>query len=620
MPAEVVTGAVRMPRRARYLVPRGLPRRGELIAACTVVVVAAHILFAQLTIVIAVLLYLTGKATRWHRSWLIAPAAVGAIWTLVVGPRAAAAGFTAGPARVAGYLGASGHQVSHALHIGAAFAGAGRWLPEQLPLALLAGVAEAALATWLSWLHTDEWNLPRPRPGLLVAIRRLALTRMIRAGGVVTRDGACLGIAPGSGGRVALSWRDAAGGVLVCGSAAPELLSTSFQLVHAALRRRKPVLAVDLTGDIRLPRQLAAACAAAGVPLQVFGGVAGAGAGSQSVCYEPFRYGTPAHRAALVTGMLNWDGPGSQYRRGCAAYLEDVFELLDAAPGDPRVPVLDEVLHLLNPAALRARAQHVPAGYARRDVLAERTRVSASLTDAEPAATAMLAGELRALRVSEAGWWLRQPVGGQLAPVDLGRVVSGRGAALFRLAAAAPAAPAGAEAAGAEAGARAMLIRLVCQDLLALGARLHGMGVDGDGVVWLAGCQAIDARTVADLIAAGPVTGLAVVATTSSGPAASELAECPNVLLVHRVADPAAARRLAAVAAPRLPPPGSPDPESPSAVTADDLALLGEDEFLLTVAGPRRLVPRVLVVPARIAAQRRSAPAVPAPERAWEGT
>jgi hypothetical protein len=421
---------------------------------------------------------------------------------------------------------------------------------------------------------------------------------------------------------VALSWRDAAGGVLVCGSAAPELLSTSFQLVHAALRRRKPVLAVDLTGDIRLPRQFAAACAAAGVPLQVFGGVAGAVAGSQPACYEPFRYGTPAHRAALVTGMLNWDGPGSQYRRSCAAYLEDVFELLDAAPGDPRVPVLDEVLHLLNPAALRARAQHVPAAYARRDVLAERTRVSASLTDAEPAATAMLAGELRALRVSEAGRWLRQPVGGHLAPVDLGRVVSGRGAALFCLGAAAPAgaeAPRS-EAGGAEAGARAMLIRLVCQDLLALGTRLHGMGVDGDGVVWLAGCQAIDARMLADLIAAGPVTGLPVVATTSSGPAASELAECPNVLLVHRVADPATARRLAAVAAPRLPPPGSPDPEMPSAVTADDLALLGDDEFLLAVARPRRLVPRVLVVPARIAAQRRSARAVPAPERAWEGT
>jgi hypothetical protein len=49
MPAEVVTEAEQVPRRARYLVPRGLPRRGEIIAACVVLVVVAHVLFAQLT-------------------------------------------------------------------------------------------------------------------------------------------------------------------------------------------------------------------------------------------------------------------------------------------------------------------------------------------------------------------------------------------------------------------------------------------------------------------------------------------------------------------------------------------------------------------------------------------
>lgn len=590
MPAEVVSGAVRIPRRARYLVPRGLPRRGELIAACSVLIVAAHVLFAQLTLVVAVLLYLIGKSTRWRPAWLIAPAAFGGVWTLAVGPRAAAAGYTAGPARIASYLADSGHQISHAVHLNAAFAGAGSWLPEQLPLALLAGAAEAGLASWLSWLHTDEWNMPRPRPGLLVAARRWVLTRMIRAGGVVTRDGSCLGVAPGSGGRVSLSWREAAGGVLVCGPAAPELLTTSFQLVHAALRRRKPVLAVDLTGDPGLPRLLAAACAAAGVPLQVFGAGA-AVAESQPACYEPFRSGAPAHRAALVTGMLSWDGPDSQYRRSCAAYLEDVFELLDAAPGDPRVPVLDEVLHLLNPAALRARARHVPAGYARREVLAERTGVSASLIDADPAATAKLVSELRALRVSEAGRSLRQPIGSQLPSVDLGGTVSGRSATLFCLGG-------GGGAAGGADG-RGMLIRLVGQDLLGLGARLHGMGVDGDGIIWLSGCQAIAPQTLASLIAAGPAAGLSVVATTASASAASELAEHVNVLLVHRVTDSAAAGRLAAVAAPRLPPPGSAGAEIPAAVTPDDLAALGDGEFLMAVARPRRLVPRVLGVQAR---------------------
>ena len=103
------------------------------------------------------------------------------------------------------------------------------------------------------------------------------------------------------------------------------------------------------------------------------------GRGLQPACYEPFRHGDPGPRASLIAATVSWDGPGSQYRRSCAAYLEDVFELIDAAPGDPRVPVLDEVIHLLNPTAMRARMEHVPATYPRRDVLAERTRVSVSL-------------------------------------------------------------------------------------------------------------------------------------------------------------------------------------------------------------------------------------------------
>ena len=201
-----------MPRRARYLVPRGLPRRDEILAVCVVLAVLAHLLFAQLTIILAAVFCLITKMTRWRLSWLAIPAAAGLAWIVAVGPRAAAAGFAAGPAQIVDYLGASGHQAGHLLHFTAAFTGIGTWLPRQLPLAVVAGAAEAALAGWLSWLHTDEWNLPPPRPGLIVAARRAATVRAIRAGGVVTRDGGCLGVAPGSGARVTLSWAEAAGG------------------------------------------------------------------------------------------------------------------------------------------------------------------------------------------------------------------------------------------------------------------------------------------------------------------------------------------------------------------------------------------------------------------------
>jgi hypothetical protein len=567
MPAEVVTEAKQLPRRARYLVPRGFPRRGEILAACVVLLVLVHVLFAQLTIIVAAVLYLITKLTRWRLSWLILPAAAALVWTAVVGPGPAAAGFGDGPARVLSYLGTDGHQVSHLLHFTTAFAGIAGWLPRQLPLALLTGAAEAALAGGLSWLHTDEWELPPARPGLVVAIRRAVTVHAIRAGGVVTRDGGCLGVVAATGARVALSWVDAAGGVSVCGSAEPEVLTTGFQLVHAAVRRRKPVLAVDFTADPQLPGKLAAVCADAGAPLQVFGGEAPGPDAAPAACYEPFRHGDPGQRAALITAMLSWEGPGRQYRRSCTAYLEDVFELLDAAPGDPRVAVLDEVIHLLNPTAMRARMQYVPAAYPRHDALAERTRVSVSLLNAEPATTAQLTRQLRELRASAFGSWLR-PAGPQAAAgIDLGRAVTMRSVVLFRLGDA------------AQPESAAMLGRLVCQDLLAAGAALTGIGVDADGLIWLTECGSLPRQPVTELIARGAGSGLPVLAASTSAQVGAELAELTNALVAHRTDADAAAREP---------------------VTADEAASpLRAGEFRLAVKDPQRLVPRGLAVRAR---------------------
>ncbi len=604
MPARVVTDTQQMPRRARYLVPRDAPRRGEFLAAFMVLVVLAHVLFAQLTIILAVLFCLVTRVTRWRLSWLVGPLIVGVAWTLAVGPRAAAAGFADGPARVAAYLGASGHQAAHLVHFNAAFTGISSWLPRQLPLAVVAGAAEAAVIGWLIWLHTDEWNVPPPRPGLLAAGRRTTTRRTIRAGGVVTRDGACLGVTAGSGTRVTVSWAELAGGVSVCGSAEQDVLATSFQLVHAAVRRRKPVFVLDHTGDPGLPRQLAAVCAAASAPLQVLGDSAAEPSDPRvrPACYEPFRRGDPAQRASLVAAMVSWDGPGSQFRRSCVAYLEDVFELIDAAPGDPRVPVLDEVLHLLNPTAMQARMEHVPAVYPRRDVLAERTRVSVSLLHSEPATTAQLARQLRELRASAPGRWLRPPVRDPAAEIDVGRAVTQRGVVLFRL------------AGTPEEVGSAMLTRLVGQDLLAAGTDLHRIGVDADAIVWLAACGSMPRAAVTDMIARGPGLGLPVLATTTYAPAAAELAELTNVVVVHRVTDAPAARHLAAAtgaldlpqgnpAKPGGPaPPGDPgtpgDPGFPTG--AGYLSALRAGEFVLAVKNPPRLVPRAFAVRARI--------------------
>jgi hypothetical protein len=573
-----------------------------------VLVVLAHVLFAQLTILLAAAFHLITKATRWRLSWLTVPAAAGLAWTVAVGPRVALAGFTAGPAQIADYLSASGHQADHLLHFTTAFAGIGNWLPRQLPLALVTGAAEAALVGWLSWLHTDEWDLLPARPGLIVAGRRAATVRAIRAGGVVTRDGACLGVAAGSGARVTLSWAEAAGGISVCGSSGPDVLTTGFQLVHAAVRRRKPVLAVDHTADPGLTGKLATVCAAAGAPLLVFGEDGTTDRGAKAACYEPFRRGAPAGRAALVTAMLSWDGPGRQHLRSCISYLEDIFELLDAAPGDPRVPVLDDVIHLLNPVAMRARMDCVPAVYPRRDVLAERTRVSTSLVTAEPGIITELGRQLRELRASPFGRWLRPSPGGQAAEIDLGRAVAGRAVVLFRLGGPRP------------SESSAMLARLVCQDLLAAGTALDRIGVDGDALVWLTECGALPRQPVTEMIGRGASTGLPVLAATTSALVAPDLADMANVVVAHRIQDTEAARKLAAA----IPAVAGPAPD-PAAGAADPAAGasgspypagLRDGEFVLAVKHPPRLVPRGLLVRARVP-HAGGGPAA-APRRAWD--
>jgi hypothetical protein len=484
------------------------------------------------------------------------------------------------------YLTASGHQADHLLHFTDAFSGLGNWLPRQLPLALLAGAAEAALAGWLTWLHTDESDLPPARPGLIVAARRAATVRAIRSGGVVTRDGGSLGVAAGSGARITVSWAEVAGGVSVCGSSGPDVLTTGFQLVHAAVRRRKPVLAVDHTADPELPGKLAAVCAAAGAPLLVFGedgGAGGAGGGIRAACYEPFRHGAPGRRAALITAMLSWDGPGRQYRRSCVSYLEDVFELLDAAPGDARVPVLDDVIHLLNPVAMRARLEYVPAAYPRGDVLAERVRVSTSLVTDEPATIAEMSRQLRDVRASPFGRWLRPSPDGQAADIDLSRDVAERAVVLFRLGGPRP------------AESCAMLTRLVCQDLLAVGSALNGIGVDGDGIIWLAECGALPRPPVSEMIARSRDTGLPVLAATTSAQVAADLADMVNVVVAHRTQD-AAMAHLASV----VPDPAEErDPAMAGPLGPASPAALRDGEFLLAVKHPPRLVPRGLLVRAR---------------------
>jgi len=327
MPAAVSRAPERSPRRARYLVPLGTPRRGEALAAVAVAAVVAGVLFAPLTLVLAAAFHAVSKISRWRPLWLCVPAACGIVWVLGAGPHHAAAGFGRGPAATMGVL---PRIFTGPAAVARAAGAVGRGLPGQLPLALILGAGAAALAWWVRWMHTDEWDVPAARPGLVRIGRRARTVASLRAGHVLTREGACLGVDEATGGPAVLSWRDAGGGVLLTGAAERAVLAPGLRLAHAAIRRRKPAIVVDLAAGAELPGTLAGICASVRSPLHVFG-VAG------GPRYEPRVRPDAGQHAALCA--VPW-GPRPGLGAGAAVTLDEVvrqravalFAL--AGPGD----------------------------------------------------------------------------------------------------------------------------------------------------------------------------------------------------------------------------------------------------------------------------------------------
>jgi hypothetical protein len=205
---------------------------------------------------------------------------------------------------VLGHL-AGAHAAGHVVRPFAAFAGIGGWLPRQFPAALPLAAAEAALIGWLDWLHTDEWAVPPPRPGVVAALRAAGATRRIRSGAVLTRDGLALGITPSTGAVTGLTWQEVSQGVLVAGADAREVTLACLQFVHAAVRRRKPVIVLDDGHDAGIAHALAATCAATGTPLRREDGASGAG---RAVAAHAAAPGVLAARGAAGASQL-WGRP-----------------------------------------------------------------------------------------------------------------------------------------------------------------------------------------------------------------------------------------------------------------------------------------------------------------------
>jgi hypothetical protein len=591
MPSAAARTAEAIPDPGRLRPPRLSPPPGrtrELTAALGIAVLLLQVLLAPVTLILAVALLVTGRLGRWRPLWLAGPAAAGIGWIAAIGASRAAAGFAAGPRRVgafcAGLIGHPGRLGQAA----AAFAGAGHWLPRQLPVALALAAAEAAAAARL--LRARAAGSPEYRPGLAIAIRRRRAAAALAAGQVVTRDGAGIGLEDSSGRRAEISWAAAAGGVLAVSASPQAAARLSFPVAGAAVRRRMTVVVVDLTGSSWLADSLAGACASAAAPLRRLSPAGPA-------WYEPFRSHPPPRAAALAITIISWVGTTEGQRRVGQRYLADVFAVLAARPAP--AAVLDALIELLEPDRLRDALAAVPGHQPRRDALALRVAGSAAALAADPDLSQALAGQLRRLRASGPGRWLRPPPAppapgpvppGPIPPapvppapprpglvpgagdtagawpartIRLGEAVRDRSCVLF--------------SPGPEAEAAAMVGRLAIADLTTVLAGLRDQGLRGDCLAWVHGCEAVDRPSLAALLALGPVTGTAVLLSTASPAAAASLAPAADLIVSGGPADPVLAGRLAALA-------GFRDDDGERAA-AQALRGQREDEFAMITRG-----------------------------------
>jgi hypothetical protein len=260
--------------------------RGELAAGFASLAVAAQLALAPVTLLIAAVLTLTGRTSRWRPHWLLLPAVASACWLAAVRVTVAVAALEAGAggmiavevavARDPGRLlhPADLLRPAQVFHRAAPLAGPGWWLPRELPLALLAGTIEAAFVLWLGW----RCSPPAWRPGAIAVVRRRAAAAALAAAHTVTAEGCAIGVNPSSGRLAGFSWAEAQRGVLLAGLDEGQLCQLGLAVACAAMRLRKTVIVIESSAGPA--RQVALLAQGLAVPVTAIRALDGDTAGS----------------------------------------------------------------------------------------------------------------------------------------------------------------------------------------------------------------------------------------------------------------------------------------------------------------------------------------------------
>jgi hypothetical protein len=489
--------------------PRRLRPRRDLAAAGAAAAVLLELAFAQLTVVLTVAFVIAGRLTRWRPTWLAWPAVVGLSVFIARSPGAAVAGYLAFDRHLVQLFTGSGPALARIGRLEALLGGWRRWLPAQLPVALVAASAQAGLIIRLRGQQGPY------RPGALAIARRAYLTASLRRGEVATGDGGCVGIVAATCRRAEIAWHEAERGVLVTGANAAAVTGTGRDLASAAIQHRKAVLVIDLASGVghRTAASVAAACAASQAPLLRLG----------DACYDPLSGLPPSRAASLVVAMLEWTGARAAARSLCAGYLSCAAEVITASGGAGlRGSMIGDLADLTRPGALTHRLHHEHLALRNSDALISRAAEWAMRLDNDSNARAGLAAvadQLAGLASSAVAGWLVPPGPAEVEPVSLARALAERQVVLACL------------DPGRHGPAAVMVARLAIADLTWLLAERRHSGVRADCLVWIDGCNAIGRGLLSELLALGRAAGASVVLGATEGAAADDLAGLVNVVV-----------------------------------------------------------------------------------------
>lgn len=324
------------------------------------------------------------------------------------------------------------------------------WLLAQAPLSLLLGGIGATVFSWWKWFRRPSWEPNDRVPGPLDVWRRKRVIASIASDTDGPNNGITLGFTHW-GKKIVQLDTEAAGHTFVAGGTGAGKTTTMLIGIRDAIRRREPVIFIDLKGAADVPEQLAQWSARYGRkflhwtiqnPREPYRGPADGPA-----FYDPIGRGDPSRRKDLLIGSQKWDV--EYYKTVVANYLQIAFQVADRTSPEG-VDSFSDITELLNYDVLIQRARTlIDASVLDRDgimMLEERVPWDALIpyvtdpeiqalleavhhtthgldkNEQELSAIRNMRARLQILTRSTAGHWLRKSPNGD-RNIDLRRVV-----------------------------------------------------------------------------------------------------------------------------------------------------------------------------------------------------